>query len=265
MVVFVYRHKFIALPFLFGFLVLLILTLFLATSKLQKGTFIHRPYKQLRHGAALNWSGYAVQTNLSSPLRNVVTDVKGGWTIPALTCGPLGTYSATWVGIDGYSSGTVEQTGIEQDCISGRAFYSAWYELYPWYPHTIRGFTVRPGDKIQAEVSYLGSNRYSLTLINQTTNKGFSTVQRISAQRSSAEWIEEAPSSIFGGVLPLSNFGKVSFTNSQVTLLGHSGTINDSSWQNDPIKMVTTAGVIKALPSVLSSDGSGFDLTWLHQ
>ena len=42
------------------------------------------------------------------------------------------TYSSVWVGIDGYSSNTVEQIGTEQDVsANGKTSYYAWYEMYP--------------------------------------------------------------------------------------------------------------------------------------
>lgn len=41
-------------------------------------------------------------------------------------------YASFWVGIDGYSSGSVEQLGTHSDCVGkGRASYYAWWEMYP--------------------------------------------------------------------------------------------------------------------------------------
>ena len=59
--------------------------------------------------------------------------------------GRVTTYSSAWVGIDGFSSTTVEQTGTEMDVTSsGKVEYSAWYELYPNAEITIPSITVRP-------------------------------------------------------------------------------------------------------------------------
>src|SRR5271163_4846802 len=62
-----------------------------------------------------NWSGYAVVGAADS-----VSDAKASWTVPAVTCGASrrspSAYSSFWVGIDGYSSSTVEQTGTDSDC-----------------------------------------------------------------------------------------------------------------------------------------------------
>jgi len=51
-----------------------------------------------------NWSGYAVTGS-------DFTNATGSWTVSAVNCTKTpDTYSAFWVGIDGYSSDTVEQT-----------------------------------------------------------------------------------------------------------------------------------------------------------
>lgn len=70
-----------------------------------------------------NWSGYAV--TVSS-----LTVAKGSWTVPAVNCSKTpNTYAAFWVGIDGYSSSTVEQTGTLAQCSGSSAAYYAWYEF----------------------------------------------------------------------------------------------------------------------------------------
>ena len=217
----------------------------------------------LSRGQALNWAGYAVETSLSSPLNGAVTDVKGSWTVPAVNCASSpNSYSSFWIGIDGYSSGTVEQIGTDSDCNSKKAVYYAWYEMYPAYPVNLN-IKVSPGDTINAEVQYVGNNQFKLTLTNKKTS--YSTTQTLSgAARSSAEWIAEAPS-VGGSITNLANFGRVYFTGCQVTLNGHTGPINDNAWQSDAITMVTRNGIVKAQPSSVSKDGSAFSVTWYHK
>src|SRR6266852_9847638 len=96
-----------------------------------------------------NWSGYAVTGASGS-----VSDAKGSWTVPAIqgTCPSTNQYSSFWVGIDGFSSGTVEQTGTDSDCQNGSPTYYAWYEFYPKPSFIASGITVHPGDVIKAEV-----------------------------------------------------------------------------------------------------------------
>ncbi len=217
------------------------------------------PRIRLKNGTSTNWSGYAAQTSLSSPQNNAVSDVKGSWVVPAVTCTSTNTYSSAWVGIDGYSDNSVEQTGTEHDCIGGKPVYSAWYEIYP-KPSFRVNLPVKAGDNISAEVKYVANNQFRLTLTNTTTGQTFTTNQKAKAQRQSAEWIMEAPWS--GGVLPLSNFGTISFSNANATINGHTGSINDSTWQNDKITMTNESGTPKATPSDLSNGGSSFNVAW---
>ncbi len=222
------------------------------------------PRIHLRDGTSLNWSGYAVETNLASPQKGAVSDVKGSWTVPAVTCTSTPTaYSSFWVGIDGYSSSTVEQTGTDSDCSSGAPKYYAWYEMYPKFPVNL-GMTIKPGDVMTGEIQFTGKGNFKIIITDTTTGTTFTTTQKSnSAQRSSAEWVAEAPSSS-GGVLPLANFGTVTFTNAQATINGITGTISNGAWQNDAITMTTQSGTVKAQPSALSTDGSIFSVTWQH-
>jgi len=193
-----------------------------------------------------------------------VTDVKGSWMVTAVTpTPPYSAYSASWIGIDGYSSGTVEQIGTEADWVNGQAVYSAWYEMYPKWSVSIAKVPVTPGDIMTAEVAYTSKKAFVLTLTNLTTGKSFSTTQKSgSAKRSSAEWIVEAPWS--GGTLPLANFGVIPFTGASVTINGNTGWIGDSRWQNDPLTMVGSTGTTLAVPSSLTAGGSAsaFSVQW---
>jgi Peptidase A4 family len=73
------------------------------------------------HSTSSNWSGYSAFKS-----RVKFTDVKGDWIQPAATCTSERTYSSFWVGIDGYNSNTVEQTGTDADCNNGSPVYYAW-------------------------------------------------------------------------------------------------------------------------------------------
>ncbi len=218
---------------------------------------VNAPQIHVKEGTSTNWAGYAVETGLKNPKSGAVTDVKGSWIVPTVT-GSTNAWSSIWVGIDGYSSNTVEQIGTDQNWINGNASYAAWYELYPKYPVTIP-YTVKPGDKIDAEVQYVGSS-FVLTLTDETGKWTFTTTQKCaSAKRSSAEWIAEAPWS--SGVLPLANFGTATFTNASAVINGKAGSIN--TWAFDCINMVNSNGGVKAQTGPLSTDGTSFGVTWL--
>lgn len=251
-------RKLLAFFFLFVFALV-----FHQTALAQEFHHVTIPRVFLREGASTNWSGFAALTSLTNPQRNAVSDVQARWTVPTLLCGSLSTYSSAWVGIDGYSNSTVEQTGTEHDCINGQPQYATWFEMYPKFPKNTP-VVARAGDTFFGHVHYNTSNNsFTLTLTNETLGQTFSTVQKITAKRQSAEWIVEAPSS-FSGVLPLTNFGTVTVASAQATINNSTGPINNPAWKFDPITM-TTGSTTKSLPSALSTDGTSFSVTWLHQ
>ena len=197
-----------------------------------------------------------------------MTGVQGQWIVPTLTeSSSANTYSAIWVGIDGYSDNTVEQIGTEQDWSpSGQQNY-VWFEMYPKAAYEIVGFPIEPGDVFSASVVYVGNGRFQLSIVNESSNVSFTVPARYTkaanARRSSAEWIVEPPYA--GGILPLADFGKVSFRNCSATLNGVTGAIGDSNWQNDPITMETQDGIVKAKVSALSAGDAAFTVTWKHE
>jgi len=195
-----------------------------------------------------------------------VSDVKGSWIVPSLSCSSKTTYASFWVGIDGYSDNTVEQTGVLAECYHGRAYYYTWYEFYPAYPVYITGtVSVKPSDKVYGEVSYSTTTAlFTVTLTDESTGKTFSTSQAdSSAQRSSAEWIAEAPSS-GGQILPLANFGTAIASTGYATVNGVSGSVGSFGSAVYEITMVTVRFTVKAQPSALTSDGTSFTVAWKH-
>jgi hypothetical protein len=209
-----------------------------------------------------NWSGYAVTGT-------GFTAAGGSWIVPAVTCKSGDQYGSFWVGIDGYSSGTVEQLGTESDCSGKTPSYHAWYEFCCIEPEiTIPSLPVTPGDVMSAAVTYNGTN-FTLSMKDHTTGKTFSKTGNISgAQRTSAEWIAEAPSS--GGILPLSDFGTMQFGEDSTSIaktcsaaMGSTGGPIGSFANFFQITMVDSANNPKAIPSILSSDGTSFSDTWV--
>ena len=199
-----------------------------------------------------NWSGYA-----ATGANGSFTSVSASWTEPTATCTTRrAQYSSFWVGLDGYNSGSVEQTGTDADCSGRTPQYYGWYEMYPAFPVNFSN-TVRPGDHMSASVTFSGSSTYTLVLKDTTQGWTQNIVKSQSGlARSSAEVITEAPSSS-SGVLPLADFGTVSYSTSSAngTSLGTQNPVE--------IIMVDNSGADKDSTSSISSGGA-FSNTWLR-
>ncbi len=224
------------------------------------------PYIPVALGASQNWSGYAALSNFTNPAVGSVTYVAGSWVVPTLSRSN-GTYSAFWVGMDGYGSNSVEQIGTQHNWVNGKQQNYAWFEIYPNYSYMINGFPVNAGDTISASVSFQGNGVFLLTMINNTqkvsvTVPTFYTTS-YDAPRASAEWIIEAP--FYNGMLPLAHFGTAQFSNCIATINGLSGSISCNAYRNALITMTTSAGIQKAMPSALSTDGQSFTVAWMHE
>jgi Peptidase A4 family len=202
--------------------------------------------------SSTNWSGYAGTTG-------TYTSVSASWTQPAGTCKSGDQYAAFWVGLDGYSSSTVEQTGSEVDCVGRTAEYYAWYEAYPAASKNYSN-TVKAGDHFNASVTYTGSNKFSLYIADTTRGWSHTTTVTVSgAARSSAEVIIEAPCCTgSGGILPLADFGTVNITGSLAngSAIGNAGGLTE-------IIMQDSAGRDEDTVSSLSG-GENFSATWVR-
>jgi hypothetical protein len=182
------------------------------------------------------WAGYVV-----APAHGT-TAVGGTWIQPAVSGSGI-SVSSIWVGIDGGASGTVEQIGTDAIIVNGTPYYRAWYELFgdqsaagakgPDFAAVfIPSFAVHPGDTISAEVSLVaGTSRSFLFQITDAPANGGAletfcttqTMQYVTPQLASAEWIVENPNN---GALPLANFGQATFTGAWATIGGTTAPIN---------------------------------------
>jgi hypothetical protein len=200
-------------------------------------------------GQSHNWSGYAAEGGS-------YTAVTGTWTIPQ----PTGTQSAsgaTWVGIGGVRARDLIQAGTEEIVAGpGDVLYSAWIELLPHASRTVP-LNVSPGDSVTVSITRQSGDQWQVSLRDNTTGKSFQTAETYASSLSSAEWVEEAPS---GGrrVLPLENFGTVSFSNGITVKDGQKDSIAQAGAQ--PISMIDRSGQVIAVPSKLTSNGSGFSV-----
>ena len=228
--------------------VLVIAAAISATAGGTTSTMRHGRMHRITNSTSTNWSGYAVTGSR-------FTSVSASWTQPTANCSGTA-YSSFWVGLDGDTSNTVEQTGTDADCSGSTPQYYAWYEMYPKFPVNLRG-TVRPGDHLSASVTTDGSGRFTLTITDSTQGWTNTTNARLkSAKLASAEVIAEAPSSS-GGVLPLANFGTVGFS----AATANGSLLTSSTPHLDPITM-QSGSTVKAQPSSISN--GTFSVAWKH-
>jgi hypothetical protein len=213
-----------------------------------------------------NWSGYAA----TGP-SGTFTSVSSSWVQPTLSCvSSTSSYSASWVGLDGYNDQTVEQIGTEANCINGKAQYYTWYEMYPQNPYEVTTrLTVAPGNTVSASVTYTQpvtnsrdrfrrptSGTFTLSLSDITTGGSYSTTQTANqgVNRSSAEVIAEAPYS--NGILPLADFVNINYSVAEVNgaALGSAPGLQTIT-MDDPYGMVAT-------PSAFDPTGEDFSIAW---
>jgi peptidase A4-like protein len=197
-----------------------------------------------------NWSGYAATGG-------TFTSVTATWTVPDPSTSTTGV-DATWVGIGGIGSHDLIQAGT-QASVSGRSSvrFGAWIEMLPQTQETVP-LTVAPGDSVTVSIAQQQGDAWLISMKDDTTGRDYSTTVHYTSSRSSAEWIEEAPS---GGrrVLPLDDFGTVSFTDAKATKDGTSMTIAAAGGR--PLTMINSARQPLAQSSTLGPDGSSFTVT----
>jgi hypothetical protein len=226
-----------------------------------------------------NWAGYSI-TALPGAAPMTFTDVTGTWVEPRATCVANSTTSAAfWVGLGGNdpTSAGLEQLGTSVDCdAAGKATYSAWWEIVPAASVQLK-LKIAPGDTITAAVVVNGQRTImSLKDVTRGTRftKTITTAQPLDV--TSAEWIAEAPSACTSTgrcrVVPLTSFGKVTFTKAAAIGNGHPGTISDPLWNATPIELQSDSSFafgrfggpptssFDATPTDLTADGRGFSV-----
>ena len=233
-----------------------------------------------------NWAGYAISdpatiagTVPAQPL--AFSDVTATWVQPKANCTGVkaAAYSAFWVGLGGFSTSStaLEQVGTESDCTDAATpSYFAWYEIVP-APSVRINLKINPGDTITTAVVVNGSD---VVVQVKDRTRGTNFIKHLPAVNpdvSSAEWIAEAPSECGTAcrVLPLANFGSVSFSRLAAVANTHPGTLTDPAWSALPIQLVPNsryhsffgapgeASKAGAAPGSASPDGRTFTVSWL--
>ena len=210
-----------------------------------------------------SWSGYADYAG--NVTYTPFTLVKGKWVQPALNCVITpSAYAAFWVGFDGFAtnSSTIEQVGTTGVCQAGTAIYYSWWQMAPGGQMRNLSFTITPGDTISASVKFTGT-RYVLALTDAAHPENDISTRQVcpkgsTCQRSSAEWIAEAPT-VGGGQTQLADFTSWRLTGAQATA-GTLGTI--SGFPNYEITMTNAANKPLAAPGALNPAGNAFTVKW---
>jgi len=193
------------------------------------GDLLHvvKPGARANASQSNNWFGYN-QGTLEQGSKQFHS-ISGDWTVPTATQHTPGQAenSSDWIGIGGgcvnadcsLTDSTLIQTGTEQDVdATGKASYSAWYELVP-APSLDASMTVAPGDHMHADITETvpNSNVWNITLTDVTKGKTFTQTVPYSSSHATAEWIEETPLLIGtnAGLADLPNLSTVPFSNAK--------------------------------------------------
>ncbi|MCI4366022.1 MAG: G1 family endopeptidase [Thermoplasmata archaeon] len=173
-----------------------------------------------------NWAGY-----VNTATAGTIYEVTGEWFAPTTTCPSstpsVGTYQVSWVGIDGWGTGTVEQDGTLAYC-SGPGATPVYYDWWEFYPYNSVQFVsyISGGDFVQATVLYNPAacvngicGVYTLSFADLTAQTSFQVVGNPSTCNTagceggpdgSAECISEAPG-VNGGIADVTDYKSTKF------------------------------------------------------
>ena len=222
-----------------------------STSAFQGGAAAapHYQHRLVHSGANDNWGGYAVTGG-------TYDSVTGSWVVPSLECSVTSGDVSFWPGLDGWTSSSVEQIGLDAVCASGgKIEYNPWVEMYRANSIYFTE-TVKAGDRMTSSVTTSGNGSFKLVLADPT--QGWTktyTKTLTSAALSSAEVIVEAIGS--QNIPPCPDFGSIPF--SDVTANGESfaaaGSVQTTNLERNGV-LLTRDGTL---------GGTGFGVTWLHK
>ncbi len=115
---------------------------------------------------------------------------------------------------------------------------------------------VNAGDSITVNITQQKDGTWQIHIADATNGQTWDHTVSYQSTNSSAEWIEEAPSAGRRTLLPLDNFGQVTFTNAYAIQNGQKRTLAQAGAQ--PITMGNGAGQALAQTSVLAANGASF-------
>jgi hypothetical protein len=149
------------------------------------------------------------------------------------------------------------QAGTQATVSGGSVSYDAWIEMLPQSSRTI-SLSVAAGDSVTVTITEQSSGQWLIAMTNNTTKDSYQRTVTYASSRSSAEWVQEAPSS-GRSIIPLDDFGSIRFTAGSAVRDGK--TLGLSALGATPVAMINRSGQAIAQPSTLGDDGSSFTVT----
>jgi len=208
------------------------------------------PTSGIVRGTSRNWSGYVATGG-------TVSAVTGTWVI-AKPDPKVAGIDATWVGIGGANTTDLIQAGTEATVNGdGTVSYDAWTEVLPQSTRSI-ALSVSGGDTVSVAITEQSAGMWLVELKDITTGRSFTTTIRYASSRSSAEWIEEAPS-VGRGIAPLDSFGSIAFSSASAVIDGKRQDLSAASAK--AVTMANGADQPLAVPSAIGKDGASFTVT----
>jgi hypothetical protein len=220
--------------------------------------------------SSYNWSGYVNTNGVTSYGSSSFYYIFGDYVVPVARqayskCDGGWDWSVTWVGIDGWGSGDVLQAGSESDAYcSGAttaAYYSAWYEWFPYGWTRITSLPIVPGDDLFVEVWSTSSAAGHAYLVNYNTNQyvtiNFSAPPGTHLVGNSAEWIVERPS-IGGSLATLTNYISDYFSDAYAYNFGYSA-VDPGSAGSFPVTLLDNSSHPISYPTPL-----GVNAIWMQ-
>jgi hypothetical protein len=142
-----------------------------------------------------NWAGQVA----ADSTHNFLT-VASYFTIPpSILCDSHANLFAAWIGLNGYSNGTVQQAGVAVNCGDGNPVLQAWYEMYPLAPVYISPTTypIHLGDHMSYWIENESGQYHFFLTDNGPDDLAqvwiYKTVQTGPTTASSAEAVVESP------------------------------------------------------------------------
>lgn len=209
--------------------------------------------KASQSDSSRNWAGY-------SATNGTYTGVSGTWTIPHIqpTRSGQDEADATWVGIGGLSTRDLIQAGTQSSTdASGHVEYEVFYETLPQASQSIN-LPVSVGDTIHVDLTKKSDSLWSATIQNLSSGKSVSLTIPYNSSYSSAEWIEEAPSTD-RRVLPLDDFGTITMTHA--TAIKDGTTVTAAQANATALSIKGFGNDTLAEASILDRDGASFTVS----